>query len=77
MRILIAIAAMLCLQASADTKILIEKADQQYVVIPSCSVSEDVTQVAVHRLRVGAPVYMRHKGRQVRCTIEDFYKLRS
>jgi len=77
MRILIAIAAMLCLQASADTKILIEKADQQYVVIPSCNISEDVTQVAVHRLRVGAPVYMRHKGRQVRCTIEDFYKLKS
>jgi hypothetical protein len=63
MRILIAIVAMLCLQASADTKILIEKADQQYVVIPSCNVSEDVTQVAIHKLRVGAPVYMRHKGR--------------
>ena len=77
MRILIAIVAMLCLQASADTKILIEKADQQYVVIPSCNVSEDVTQVAVQRLRVGAPVYMRYKGRQVRCIIEDFYKLRS
>jgi hypothetical protein len=77
MRILIAIVAMLCLQASADTKILIEKADQQYVVIPSCNVSEDVTQVAVYRLRVGASVYMRHKGRQVRCTIEDFYKLKS
>jgi hypothetical protein len=77
MRILIAIVAMLCLQASADTKILIEKADQQYVVIPSCNVSEDVTQVAIHKLRVGAPVYMRHKGRQVRCTIEDFYKLKS
>jgi len=68
---------LLSLQASADTKILIEKADQQYVVIPSCNVSEDVTQVAVHKLRVGAPVYMRHKGRQVRRTIEDFYKLKS
>ena len=77
MRKLLVAVMLLSLQASADTKILIEKADQQYVVIPSCSVSEDVTQVAVHRLRVGAPVYMRHKGRQVRCTIENFYKLRS
>ena len=75
-KILVAV-LLLSLQASADTKILIEKADQQYVVIPDCAVSKDVTQVAVQRLRVGAPVYIRHKGRQVRCTIEDFYKLRS
>jgi hypothetical protein len=75
-KLLVAI-LLLSLQASADTKILIEKADQQYVVIPSCNVSEDVTQVAIQRLRVGAPVYIRHNGRQVRCTIEDFYKLRS
>jgi hypothetical protein len=68
---------LLSLQASADTKILIEKADQQYVVIPSCNVSEDVTQVAVYKLRVGAPIYIRHKGRQVRCTIEDYYQVRS
>ena len=77
MRKLLVAIMLLSLQASADTKILIEKADQQYVVIPSCNVSEDVTQVAVHKLRVGAPVYIRHKGRQVRCTIEDFYKLKS
>ena len=77
MRKLLVAVLLLSLQASADTKILIEKADQQYVIIPSCNVSENVTQVAVHKLRVGAPVYMRHKGRQVRCTIEDFYKLRS
>ena len=77
MRTLIVAVMLLSLQASADTKILIEKADQQYVVIPDCAVSEDVTQVAIHKLRVGAPVYMRHKGRQVRCTIEDFYKLKS
>jgi len=68
---------LLSLQASANTKILVEKADQQYVVIPNCAVSEDVTQVTLQRLRVGAPVYMKHKGRQVRCTIEDFYKLKS
>ena len=77
MRKLLVAVMLLSLQASADTKILIEKADQQYVVIPSCNVSEDVTQVAVHRLRVGARVYIRHKGRQVRCTIENFYKLKS
>mgnify|MGYP003120780455 FL=1 len=77
MRKLLVAVLLLSLQASADTKILIEKADQQYVVIPDCAVSEDVTQVAVQRLRVGAPVYIRHKGRQVRCTIEDFYKLKS
>jgi hypothetical protein len=77
MRKLLVAVMLLSLQASADTKILIEKADQQYVIIPSCNVSEDVTQVAVHRLRVGAPVYIRHKGRQVRCKIEDYYQVRS
>jgi hypothetical protein len=77
MRKLLVAVMLLSLQASADTKILIEKADQQYVVIPSCNVSEDVTQVAVQRLRVGAPVYIRHKGRQVRCTIENYYQVRS
>jgi hypothetical protein len=77
MRKLLVAVMLLSLQASADTKILIEKADQQYVVIPSCDMSEDVTQVTLRWLRVGAPVYMRHKGRQVRCTIENFYKLKS
>ncbi len=77
MRKLLVAVMLLSLQASADTKILIEKADQQYVVIPDCTVSEDVTQVSLRWLRVGAPVYIRHKGRQVRCTIEDFYKLKS
>ena len=77
MRKLLVAIMLLSLQAAANTKILVEKADQQYVVIPDCTVSEDVTQVSLRWLRVGAPVYMRHKGRQVRCTIEDFYKLRS
>jgi len=77
MRKLLVAVLLLSLQASADTKILIEKADQQYVVIPDCVISEDVTQIAIQRLRVGASVYMRHKGRRVRCTIEDFYKLKS
>ena len=77
MRKLLVAVMLLSLQASADTKILIEKADQQYVVIPNCAVSEDVTQVAVHRLRVGAPIYINHQGRQVRCTIEDYYQVKS
>ena len=77
MRKLLVAVMLLSLQASADTKILIEKADQQYVVVPDCAVSEDVTQVTLRWLRVGAPIYMKHQGRQVRCTIEDFYKLKS
>ena len=77
MRKLLVAIMLLSLQASADTKILIEKADQQYVVIPDCTVSEDVTQVTLRWLRVGAPIYVKHEGRQVRCTIENFYKLTS
>jgi hypothetical protein len=68
---------LLSLQASANTKILVEKADQQYVVVPDCAVSEDVTQVSLRWLRVGAPIYVKQEGRQVRCTIEDYYQVRS
>ena len=77
MRKLLVAVMLLSLQASANTKILVEKADQQYVVIPSCNVSEDVTQVSLRWLRVGAPIYVKHEGRQVRCTIEDYYQVRS
>ena len=77
MRKLLVAVMLLSLQASANIKILVEKADQQYVVIPSCNVSEDVTQVAVQRLRVGAPIYVKHEGRQVRCTIKGYYQVRS
>jgi len=77
MRTLLVAVMLLSLQASADTKILIEKADQQYVVIPSCDISEDVTKVRVSRLQVGAPVFVKHKDRQVRCTVEDYYQVRS
>ncbi len=68
---------LLSLQASANTKILIEKADQQYVIIPDCYISEDVTKVRVSRLQVGAPVFVKHKDRQVRCTVEDYYQVKS
>ena len=77
MRKLLVAVLLLSLQTSADTKILIEKADQQYVVIPDCAVSEDVTKVRVSRLQVGAPVFVKHKDRQVRCTVEDYYQVRS
>ena len=77
MRKLLVAVMLLSLQASANTKILVEKADQQYVVVPDCVVSEDVTQVSLRRLRVGAPIYVKHEGRQVRCTIEDYYQVRS
>ena len=77
MRKLIVAVMLLSLQASANTKILVEKADQQYVVIPDCTVSEDVTQVTLRWLRVGAPIHVTKEGRQVRCTIEDYYQVRS
>jgi len=77
MRKLLVAVLLLSLQASANTKILVEKADQQYVVVPDCAVSEDVTQVSLRWLRVGAPIYVKHQGRQVRCTIEDYYQVRS
>ena len=77
MRKLLVAVMLLSLQASANTKILVEKADQQYVVVPDCVVSEDVTQVSLRWLRVGAPIYVKKEGRQVRCTIEDYYQVRS
>ena len=77
MRKLLVAIMLLSLQASANTKILVEKADQQYVVIPDCYISEDVTKVRVSRLQVGAPVFVKHKDRQVRCTVENYYQVRS
>ena len=77
MRKLLVAVLLLSLQASAETKILIKKADQQYVVIPDCYISEDVTKVRVSRLQVGAPVFVKHKDRQVRCTLENYYQVRS
>lgn len=71
------VAAML-LSASAfgANGILIQKGNQQYVVIPDCQISEDVKDVKVRRLHVGAPVHMKHKGRLVRCRIEEIEELR-
>lgn len=56
--------------------ILIQKGNQQYVVIPDCQVSKDVEDVKVRRLHVGASVHMKHKGRLVRCRIEEIKELR-
>ena len=50
--------------------ILIKKGNQQYVVIPDCQISEDVKDVRIRHLHVGAPVHMKYKGRKVRCRIE-------
>lgn len=51
--------------------ILIQKGNQQYVVIPDCQISEDVKDVRIRHLHVGALVHMKHKGRRVRCRIEE------
>ena len=77
MRKLLVAVMLLSLQASAETKILIEKADQQYVVIPDCYISENVTKVRVSRLQVGAPIFVKHDNRQVRCTVEEYYQVKS
>jgi len=77
MRKLLVAVLLLSLQASAETKILIEKADQQYVVIPDCYISENVTKVRVSRLQVGAPIFVKHDNRQVRCTVEEYYQIKS
>lgn len=51
--------------------ILIQKGNQQYVVIPDCQISEDVKDVRIRHLHIGAPVHMKYKGRKVRCRIEE------
>ena len=50
--------------------ILIQKGNQQYVVIPDCQISKDVKDVRIRHLHIGAPVHMKYKGRKVRCRIE-------
>ena len=69
-------AVLLSAPAFGANGILIQKGNQQYVVIPDCPISEDVKNVKVRRLHVGAPVHMKHKGRLVRCRIEEIEELR-
>jgi hypothetical protein len=69
-------AMLLSAPAFGANGILIQKGNQQYVVIPDCHISEDVKDVKVRRLHVGAPVHMKHKGRLVRCRIEEIEELR-
>ena len=69
-------AMLLSAPAFGANGILIQKGNQQYVVIPDCQISEDVKDVKVRRLYVGAPVHMKHKGRLVRCRIEEIEELR-
>ena len=76
MRILLPVVALLCLQASADTKILIEKANKRYIVIPDCYVPPDA-EVTINKLRKGAPVRLSGTNKKVRCEIQDFYQIKS
>ena len=69
-------AMLLSAPAFGANGILIQKGNQQYVVIPDCQISEDVKDVKVRRLHVGAPVHMKHKGRLVRCRIEEIEELK-
>jgi len=69
-------AMLLSAPAFGANGILIQKGNQQYVVIPDCQIFEDVKDVKVRRLHVGAPVHMKHKGRLVRCRIEEIEELR-
>jgi hypothetical protein len=64
-------AVLLSAPAFGANGILIQKGNQQYVVIPDCKISEDVKDVSIRHLHVGAPVLMKHKGRRVRCRIEQ------
>ena len=63
-------AVLLSAPAFGANGILIQKGNQQYVVIPDCQISEDVKDVRIRHLHIGAPVHMKHKGRLVRCRIE-------
>ena len=64
-------AMLLSAPAFGANGILIQKGNQQYVVIPDCQISEDVKDVRIRHLHIGAPVHMKYKGRKVRCRIEE------
>ena len=65
------LAALLSAPAFGANSILIQKGNQQYVVIPDCQITEDVKDIRIRHLHVGAPVHMKHRGRRVRCRIEE------
>ena len=71
MRKFILAAVLLSAPAFGANGILIQKGNQQYVVIPDCQISEDVKDVRIRHLHIGAPVHMKYKGRKVRCRIEE------
>ena len=64
-------AVLLSAPAFGANGILIQKGNQQYVVIPDCQITEDVKDVRIRHLHIGAPVHMKYKGRKVRCRIEE------
>ena len=51
MRYILILTALLSQAVYADSKILINKSDQRYVVIPDCQVQEDVTDIMVETLK--------------------------
>jgi hypothetical protein len=71
MRKFILATVLLSAPALGANGILIQKGNQQYVVIPDCQISEDVKDVRIRHLHIGAPVHMKYKGRKVRCRIEE------
>ena len=77
MRYILILTALLSQAVYADSKILINKSDQRYVVIPDCQVQEDVTDIMVRRLKVGAAVYVTYGRKRERCAIIDVYELTS
>ena len=64
-------ALLLSAPAFGANSILIQKGNQQYVVVPDCQITEDVKDIKIRHLHVGAPIHMRHEGRRVRCRIEE------
>ena len=77
MRYILILTALLSQAVYANSKILINKSDQRYVVIPDCQVQEDVTDIMVRRLKVGAAVHVKYGRKRERCAIVDVYELTS
>lgn len=57
-----------------EPSILIENKNQRYVIIPDCYISEDVEDIKVRRLHVGAPIHIKYKNKQVRCQVQKIIK---
>lgn len=71
MRNFILAAVLLSAPAFGASGILIQKGDQRYLIIPDCNISEDMEDIKVRRLYVGAPIHIKHNKRKIRCRIEE------